>query len=439
MFVIIAMVLFAACGAGAESDAEAASAGEFSPPANPGLDTYRMAIFTPDWRLVPLQPVDWETALKIPSVGLAYDDQGHITEAAGLWRGRRSDNVLVAEHPPLLRFSYSEGSETITFHYADGTPFSMQGVYGYSIIRDEVNGTPLLSFLGEDMEAVPSGGVIWGIKLRPDGEGWFDSVQMDSAGAELLGPDVVHNRYLLNDEGRVAAIEMLNSAGERLPMGQDIYRIEISYDTNGNIVERKRLDENGTPVENSEVPGWQTYQISEEGLTLGFEVLDPDGNPAEDSFGNQRGEFIYDQYGRLLENRSYDAEGEPVVVGGIYFTRIEYNDAELSKTVTKYGPDEQPVELSGIASTVMHSDSVGNVIDISYWDAEGEPARDPIGVHRYTYSFDEHSRRVSLEIWEPEGEPGVSSQGHHSEEFVYDENGVFQYTRRYDLEGQPLE
>ncbi|MBD3278568.1 MAG: hypothetical protein GF388_09725 [Candidatus Aegiribacteria sp.] len=71
--------------------------------------------------------------------------------------------------------------------------------------------------------------------------------------------------------------------------------------------------------------------------------------------------------------------------------------------------------------------------------SKGQPARDPIGVHRYTYTFDEHSRRLRLDIWEPSGEPGVSSQGHHSEEFVYDENGVFQYTRRYDLEGQPLE
>jgi len=433
------LVLMTACGSGAGTGTETAGAEGYVPPDDPGLDTYRMAIFTPDWRLLPLQPVDWETALRIPCIGLEYDDQGRILQASGLWRGRASNNVLVADFAPLLRFDYFEDHETITFRYSDGTPFPVQGVCGYRVIRDEENGTTQLSFLGEDLEPVSSNSGRWGIMLRPDDDGWLISVELDSAGTELHGPDFSYNRYRLNDSGRVTDIEMLNSAGDRLPMGMDIYRVELSYDDGGNIIERRKLDENGVPVENPDIPGWQTYDISEDGLTLGFQMLDPEGNPYEDAFGIIRGEFIYDQYGRLLETRSYDLEGEPIVIGEICFTRNEFDDPELMTRVTTCGSDGEPVELAGIASTVMHSDSVGNVVDLSYWDAEGEPARDPIGVHRYTYSFYEYSRRLKLTIWEPSGEPGISSQGHHSEEFIYDENGDFQSTRRFDLEGQPVE
>ena len=46
---------------------------------------------------------------------------------------------------------------------------------------------------------------------------------------------------------------------------------------------------------------------------------------------------------------------------------------------------------------------------------------------------------LELRIWEPGGEPGTSSQGHHFEEFVYDGEGNFQYSRRYDIQGQPLQ
>jgi|GEM_PF-2979043 len=437
--VFLMMLLSAACGSGSGNGAETTASTVAAPPEDTGLDTYRMAMFTPDWRLLPLQGVDRGTALRIPSIGLAYDEEGRVTEAAGLWKGRRSDNVLVAETAPLLMFSHGDGEEWITFHHADGSPLPMQGVYGYGISRSAESAEATMRFLGEDMETIPMDGEVWSILFRPEGDGWHSRVLCDSAGLELHGPGSMSNRYLLSEDGRVTAIEVVGEGGERVPLSEGVYRLEMSYDNDGNILERRRLDENGIPVEDQDYPGWQTYEISDEGMTVGFRILDPDGGPAEDGYGKHRGEFIYDDYGRIVETRTYDAGGNPVTVGGVWSTRREYDDAAMRTTVTKLGTDGEPVEISGVATTVMLNDPVGNVTDISYWDAAGEPATDPIGVHRYTYSYDEHSRRIELRIWEPSGEPGTSSQGHHSEEFVYGDNGDIQYTRRYDMQGQPLQ
>ncbi|MFO8184161.1 MAG: hypothetical protein R6U39_08315 [Candidatus Aegiribacteria sp.] len=435
---LAALCVAASCGSDPGGDTVETSRSRFVPPDDPGVEMYRSARFTPDWRLRPMNPVDWETALGIPAVGVTRDEEGRVTEAAGFWRGRRSDNVAVAEHPPLLRFAYDGNIETITFHYADGTPFSMQGIRGYSVTRDPEIETTVLTFLGEGQEPVPMDEGVWSISFEPDSGNWYSRVLRDSSGEPARGPEIFTNRYLLDDDDNPLALEMRDPGGDMVPLGGNVFRLEMSYDGSGNIIERKRLDLQGIPVVDPAYPGWQTYEISDDGLTLGYTMLGPDGDPAENRQGAHSGEFTYDRYGRILEMKSFDAEGEPVAPGGVWNTRREYDDTMLRTAVTRLDPLGEPVEVAGVARTVMFHDSLGSVTEISYWDSEGEPARDPVGVHRYTYTYGDHARRMELRIWEPTGEPGTSSRGYHIERFIYDGNGNPIAAERLDLDGEPV-
>lgn len=433
-----ALCVTASCGSGPGGDTVETSRSRFVPPADPGVEMYRSARFTPDWRLRPMNPVDWETAIGIPAVGVTRDEEGRVTEAAGFWRGRRSDIVPVAEHPPLLRFSYGGDLTTITFHYADGHPFSMQGIRGYTVTRDPASETSVLAFLGEELEPVPMDEGIWSISFEPDSGNWYSRVLRDSSGEPARGPEVFTNRYLMNDDGHPVALEMRDQYGDLVPLRGNVFRYEMSYDGNGNIIESRRLDLQGVPVVDPAYPGWQTYEVSDEGLTLGYTLLGPGGEPVENSQGVHSAVFTYDRYGRILEMKSFDLEGEPAAPGGVWNTRREYDDTLLRTSVTKIDPLGEPVEVTGVARTVMFHDSLGNVTEISYWDSAGEPARDPLGVHRYTYTYGDHARRAELRIWEPGGEPGTSSHGYHVERFIYDANGNLVATEQLDPDGEPV-
>lgn len=432
--VLFLLLSFLSCAGSPEP-----STSTFEPPPDPGLDMYRNAFFTPDWRLIPQNQISWETAVHIPSVGISYDPQGRIIEAAGFWRGRRSDNVPVAGFTSHLKFSYDEDYESISFHYSDGSSFSLQGICSYRIQRQPETSSSILEFLEEDQQQISLYGVVWSIHFSPDSGGWFNRMMCDSTGIPIVSTEMAHNRYWFDANGNVTAIEAMNINGSRLPLQEGVFRIEMSCDPQGNITERVRFDENGFPVSDPSNPGWQLYDIAEDGLTLGYKVLDSNGEPTTDFTGIHRGEFEYDEYGRMTSSMSYDLAGSRHVTNGIWAHTIEYNDPDLAVISRRIDASGVPVELMGISETVSGFDSLGNLVSISYYNNAGEPARDDLNVHSYRFLFGEHCQMLEKQVWETSGEPGISSGGYHIERYTYSNDGSLSGIEHFDEHGEPQE
>ena len=436
LFLLSMFILLSSCGAGSTD----VSSPEYTAPQDPGLSMYRTAMFTADWRLQPTNQISWDTALHIPSVAVDRDGEGRITEASGFWRGRRSDNVFVADYPPLLRFSYEGNTETVSFHYSDGSPFPIQGAFAYRLTRTPEDGITILEFTDENRQIISIDQGVSSIRFEPDsvdGE-WITRILCDSSGAPVSMPGVFQTRYLLDSSGNVLAIEGTDNQGNRLPIIEGIFRLEMSYDSAGNIIERKKLDENGIPVDDPANPGWQIYSVSEYGLTIGSAVFDSAGEPSVGNNGAHRNEITYDEFGRVISRRSYDVADQPLITGGAWETVTEYDDAYLESTLTRFAPGGELVEIDGIAATITRYDSLGNTTEVSFFDAAGEPARDNQGVHSRRFVYDEHARMLENQIWEPSGEPGESAGGLHSERYIYGAEGELTGTERFDAEGRPL-
>lgn len=439
-FLLVFLFALFSCGSNPPESQNDLS-GEFIPPDDPGLSTYRTAQFSVEWQFVTSDQVDWETAIHIPAIAVSTDEIGRITEAAGLWRGRPSDNVNAAELAPLLRINYLDNTEIVTFHRADGEPHEINSCFGYRITRSEAGNSTTMEYLDEYGNAMVLQSEIARLQVENEGEGWYVRTQYDENNTPLAlstQSRVFRTRYLIDSRQNQLVTENTDNSGELLPLYGEVYRIERTFNASGHLTEIKRLDENGEVVEDPNNPGWQIYQRSPTGLTTGFRTLDSAGRPSVDCYGTYSSVFEYDQYGRMTFMAWYDISGNPSAIGGVWANTTEFDDRYLISTASTLGPDSEVVDMLGIAVKVFEMDSIGNKISVTYFDQHGEPARDAADVHRYRFIYGNHCRILERQVWDSSNEPDTSTRGFHIERYIYDEDGNILRTEYLDRAGEVI-
>ncbi len=101
--------------------------------------------------------------------------------------------------------------------------------------------------------------------------------------------------------------------------------------------------------------------------------------------------------------------------------------------------ERNPIDSNGFAEMVSVFDSVGNPVEIFYWDAEGEPALNWNGVHWHRFLFDEHCRLLEMSSWNPDGSPALTSYGAHVERYTMDSDGYIVTYQRFDENDQLID
>ncbi len=354
----------------------------FTPPENPGLSVYRSAVLSVDLHLIVRDEIDWETAVHIPSIQVTYDDTGRITEAVGLWMGRPSDRVTVANFSPMLKIDYDNGIDNVAFHWANGEPFNEMGFCGYRITRSDDNIFSTMEFLKEDGSVLidPSG--IAYRQIENEGDGWYIDTMHDENGMLVaITEDGVYGiRQRLNSLKNQIATENVDSLGEPLPQMGEVYLIEREFDATGHLIAIKRIGLDGHIIENPNSPGWETYEVSASGLTTAFSVLNSDGSPTVDTYGVASNVIEYDQFGRITLNARYAVDGSPVDIYGVWATEIKYDDELLQNISTTLDKSGEPIDSNGYATIATETDSLGNNISTSFFDSNRAAAFDGITV-----------------------------------------------------------
>ena len=439
--VVALLFLFSilSCGS-ATPEAQDDLAGGFSPPEDPGLSVFRTAVLTADLHLIVKDVIDWETAVHIPSIQVSYDDNGRITEAVGLWMGRPSDRVNVANFSPMLRINYDQGIETAAFHWADGEPFRDMGFCGYRIVRSDDNVFSTMEFLQEDGSVLVDPSGIAYRRIENEGDGWYIETMHaeDHALVPFSENGVYAVRQRLNSLKNQIATENVDSIGQLLPITGEVYLIERDFDSTGHLIERKKYDSDRQIIESHGNPGWETFEVSPSGLTTAYSVLDPDGSPALDMYGVSTNVIEYDQYGRITRTTRYDINGDPTTIAGVWGTEKQYNDDLLQTTATSFDHNGEPVDSNGFATVVTKSDIYGNNRSITFFNSNGDPAFDSIDVHQYRFIYTEHCKLLERQVWNSSGEPDTCSMGFHTELYIYDENGNFLETEYLDVNGDAI-
>ncbi len=176
--IMLFLFIFLSCGS-TTSEEQDDLAGGFSPPEDTGLSVYRSAVLSVDLHLILRDEIDWETAVHIPSIQVTYDDNDRIVEAVGLWMGRPSDRINVANFAPMLKISYERNSQTVAFHWADEEPFKEMGFCGYRITISDDDVFSTMEFLQEDGSVLVDPSGIAYRQIQDEGDGWFIETMHD--------------------------------------------------------------------------------------------------------------------------------------------------------------------------------------------------------------------------------------------------------------------
>ncbi len=259
----------------------------------------------------------------------------------------------------------------------------------------------------------------------------------------------------MRDTNGIAATQArFDAAGfvvERVRLGLDkkpavghdgVSKTLYTRDPLGRVLVELNVGLDGKPaISTSEGCAGHRQEYDDRGLEIRDTCLGKDGNPATADEGVAVTTMEYNEDGCVVVRRSWDRDGKPTHVRGVYGMQIE-DDATCNElSTTCVGEDSQPVACGPgePARYDMERDDKGRVVSIKHREPDGDPGRDPeYGAFELRKSWDPLGNLVEESCWGPSGEPiECDHTGFHSEKIVVDDAGRTRTVRYFDVDGNP--
>lgn len=180
----------------------------------------------------------------------------------------------------------------------------------------------------------------------------------------------------LDAKGRVIALRYVDATGAPATRADGVSTVRFVYGVNGSEDERYFTRE-GAPQTNEKGIHRIARELNAKGLDLLRRFLDEYEKPAPRKDGVQSIRESYDEYGNLIEERTFDAEGRlHLAEDKTALVRIESDEwgAEITK---RFFDDHEAPTISSygyITRHIMWNDD-GQAIQWSFYDGKGRPAQ----------------------------------------------------------------
>lgn len=213
----------------------------------------------------------------------------------------------------------------------------------------------------------------------------------------------------------------------------EIARELLEYDENGYLIQMLYMRDNrNTPVCDENGIYGKRYVRDEEGKILRVINLGKDGEALRMQYGTSVvfTDYEYDDCGRILRCRVYDAEENPTLdERNVFCWENVYNEAGCVTRIHCLDADGNPVpNLDGISQYELEYDRHGFLEAHRGLDGAGNAAYDKEnGVFQVVYQNDKDGRNIGLYCYDAEGNP------------MADKGGLAGYRDQYDRQGRIVE
>jgi YD repeat-containing protein len=278
-------------------------------------------------------------------------------------------------------------------------------------------------------------------------------VQYEVGGNRTGGPTgVAERRWIYDEAGKLKELGLLNAQGQAAVAPEGYGRVFYEVDNAGRPVLETYADETGRPVAEASSGASRVAHRYVEGRRVETQWQDGEGKPkllAGKGYAMVR--FVYDEAGRVTEERRFGVDGLPVTreAAGYAIRKVEYGgdgrilserfldgdehlvegpdgwairkvargaaaDGSSRTVITRItlGPDEKPVHAAGVpwAKEVVEQNDAGHELSRAYFDALDGPTIDGEGrFHRreQTWSAEGDLERVAW--FGADGQPTVNA------------------------------
>lgn len=228
-----------------------------------------------------------------------------------------------------------------------------------------------------------------------------------------------------------------NGSRVRLPEGYS--RITRRYDDRTNCVEEAYFDEQNQPVLQEDSVAKKLFRYDERGNRIEESFRDAADQPVECKAGYARKTIAYGPYDLWTEARLYDLRGELRLPNkGNAIGRARYDDRRRNIELSYHDPAGKLRAWNGWARTSKAFNHRGDLIEERYFDAEGQPAiESEMEIHARIRAFDHRGNWTNEYYLGANNQKTRSSAGFAEEVRTYDAGGRLIEHRWFDEQGRP--
>lgn len=222
----------------------------------------------------------------------------------------------------------------------------------------------------------------------------------------------------------------------------EIARELLEYDENGYLIQMLYMRDNrNTPVCDENGIYGKRYVRDEDGKILRVINLGEDGEALRMQYGTSVvfTDYEYDDRGRILRCRVYDAEEKPTLdERNVFCWENIYNEVGCVAQIRCLDADGNLVpNLDGISQYELEYDGHGFLEAHRGLDGEGNAAYDKEnGVFRVVYQNDKNGRNIGLDCYDAEGHPMADKGGLAGYRYQYDRQGRIVEAWFYGVDGE---
>lgn len=350
-----------------------------------------------------------------------------------------------------LRESYDDNDDRVSEEFLDAAslPLVLDGDYAARRIKNDERGLVVeeryLDAHGDPMLRKDGYAVL---RLTRDRQG--DAIEElhlgkhDEPVARAGGYTTKKIKY--DNQRRPIELSLFDANGKPV-VGSDGWAVERNtWDERGLPVREDHLDAAGKPVLSklgraSFTKKWDTRGNRVEETALGI-----DGKPivTSDGYATKKSAYAkkstYDEPDDLIEESLFGADGKPIIgKDGWSIRKLLWDDVGNLVEEAFFDGDRRPIAPAGAGYTTMRSrfDARQRLVETTYLDGNGAPAKGPEGVAIVRYQRDPYGRAVETSFFDGSGVATISNEGKMIVRARFDDRGRFAEERFVGPDGAP--
>lgn len=378
---------------------------------------------------------------------LKYDDRGLVislvTFDADGKQGAKNDGVSTE----LRKFDRFRNRVELSYLGLDGKPIG--GQEGLATLRESYDDND--DRIGEeflDASSLPLvlDGDFAARRIKNDERGLVvEERYLDAHGDPILRRDGYATvQYTRDRSGDVVEESYLGKRDEPIARAGGYAKRRLRYDVQRRPVEVTLLDVHGAPVVGTD--GWAIERNvwDERGLPVREDHLDAAGKPALDKLDRASFVKVWDARGNRIEETTLGVDGKPLATSDGYATKKStyakkstYDEPDDLVEEALFGADGKPVVgKEGWAVRKLRWDDVGNLVEEAFFDGDHKPLMPRDSSFASSRSkFDARQRLVETTYFDGNGAPAKGPEGVAIVRFQRDAYGRATETSYFDGAG----